>query len=156
MEDLMDGRILPEPFQLAYEQLWARSLGDSGPGAGVGNHPLSGQSGILGRASGKVENAGWRTSSGEADMVGQIAGPKNKQVGKTSRTLKDERAFRFKQKVDKDLRRIAAKINAFQDGRNSELAGQRVCEGRCKKYGEIEWSFCARCGGPMRDLDPQE
>lgn len=152
----MDGRILPEAFQVAYEQLWARSLGDSGPGAGVGNHPLSGETGKLGKAPGKVENAGYRLSSGQAVPIGKITGPKNKQVGRTSRTLKDERAFKFKQRIDRELRRLAAKIRAFEDGRNIDFAGQRVCTGKCKKFGEIEWTYCARCGGPMRDLEKDE
>lgn len=152
----MDGRILPEPFQLAYEQLWARCFADGGPGAGVGSHPLDGSRGEVGVAPGKVENAGWRLGSGKATPVGQISGPKTKMVGKTSRTLKDENAWRLKKKIDRQLRRIAAQIRAFEDGRLVETAGQRVCAGRCKRFGDAEWSYCCHCGGPMRELEPDE
>lgn len=152
----MDGRILPEPFQVAYEMLWTRTYSDGGVGGGVGSHPLDGARGVVGKADGKVENAGWRMNSGETTPVGQIGGPKQKTVGKTSRTLRDERAFRFKQKIDKDLRRIAAKIRAFEEGSRLENAGQRVCAGRCGRFGEIEWTYCANCGGPMRDLERDE
>lgn len=152
----MDGRILPEPFQLAYEQLWARCFSDGGVGAGVGSHPLDGSWGVVGKADGKVENAGWRVSSGKRDAVGQIAGPKQKTVGKTARTLRDERAFKFKQKVDKQLRRIAAQIRAFEAGSRLENAGHRICTGRCRRYGDADWTYCANCGGPMREIEPNE
>jgi len=159
---MMDGRILPEPFQVAYEMLWARSLGDGGPGAGVGSHPLDGSAGAVGVAGkggpgGKVENAGWRLSSGQAEKaVGRNAGPQKKSVGKTSRTMRDERAFELKKKVDRQLRRIAAQIRAFEDGRKIESAGQRVCTGRCKRFGDGEWTYCAHCGGPMREKTDDE
>jgi hypothetical protein len=156
----MDGRILPEPFQTAYEQLWARTYSDGGVGAGVGSHPLDGARGVVGKADGKVENAGWRVNSGQADAVGQISGPKQKTVGKTARTLRDERAFQFKQKVDKELRRIAAKIRRWEENGGREVgtehAGQRVCAGRCKRFGDVEWSYCCWCGGPMREVEKNE
>jgi hypothetical protein len=157
----MDGRILPEGFALAYEMLWVRALGDGGPGAGVGNHPLNGSAGTVGVAGrgapgGKVENAGWRLSSGQTDAVGRTAGPQKKPVGKTSRTLKDERAFRFKQKIDRELRRLGKKIEAFEDGRNIDSAGQRVCTGRCKRFGDADWAYCPVCAGPMREVERDE
>jgi hypothetical protein len=95
-------------------------------------------------------------SSGKATPVGQISGPKNKQVGKTSRTLRDERAWKLKQKIDRDLRRLAAKIRAFEEGRNIDFAGQRVCAGRCKRFGDAEWTYCCHCGGPMREIESDE
>ena len=150
----MDGRILPEPFQVAYEMLWTRAYSDGGVGAGTAGHPLDGRKGRVGVANGKVER--WRVNSGKKDAVAGSVGPKQKTVGKTSRTLRDERAFRFKQKIDKDLRRLAAKIRAFEEGSRLENAGQRVCAGRCGRFGELEWTYCANCGSPMRDLERDE
>jgi hypothetical protein len=123
----------------------------------VGSHPLDGKRGEVGVSDGKVENAGWRTSSGKADrVVGQSSGPKQKTVGKTARTLRDEKAWDFKKRIDKDLRRLAAKIRAFEEGSRLESSGHRVCTGRCKKYGDMDWTYCARCGGPMREIENDE
>ena len=159
----MDGRILPEGFALAYEQLWCRALGDGGPGSGVGSHPLNGSAGVVGVAGrgapgGKVENAGWRVSSGQKDFVGQSGpvGPQKKSIGKTARTLKDERAWEFKKRIDKELRRLGKRIVAFEAGQNSDNAGQRVCTGRCKRFGDGGWAYCPHCAGPMREIEKDE
>jgi hypothetical protein len=160
----MDSRILPELFAEAYERLWDRTYKDGGidgggGDGGGGNHPLNGNAGVVGMAEGKVKNAGWRVSSGEETLIGLKTGAQvsdMKRVGKTAATLKNERLFKYKVKVDKRLRRLAREISAMVDGRNVVAAANRVCTGRCKKYGDAEWDYCARCGGPMRQVEENE
>lgn len=148
----MDARILPDSFAGAYEALYARALSD-----GVGdNHPLSGREGILGKDPGKPIGQ-YRVSTGESTSIGKLGGPKTKQVGKTSRFLKDEGAFRLKRRVDKQLRKIAREVHAYLEGdKKWQSAGSRVCAGKCKRFGDGEWNYCARCGGPMREIEDED
>lgn len=150
----MDSRILPEMFCTAYEAVCVQALDD---GSGGGNHPLSGRAAELGRAEGKPTGQ-WPVKSDEKVSIGQKSGPGSslKTVGKTSKFLRDERAFRLKQRMDKRLRAMAREMMAFMDGKEIRAAVSRVCTGKCKKLGDAEWMFCARCGGPMRDLDEGE
>lgn len=150
----MDARILPEQFLLAYEGLTARALTD---GSGS-NHPLSGRDAELGKADGKPTGQ-WPEKTSDVTSIGQVGGPKTKQVGKTSKFLADERAFRLKRKMDKRLRAMAREMMAFLEGANEKQAGlaaSRLCTGKCRKIGDGEWLFCARCGGPMRDMEGDE
>lgn len=149
----MDSRLLPEAFVTMYEALVMVALDD---GLGGGAHPMSGRAAEVGRADGKAVNQ-WRTNSGAVTSMDRTTGPKSKQVGKTARTMKDERAWRLKVKIDKRLRGLAREIQGYLDDscRVEELM-YRVCTGRCRKFGDAEWSFCARCGGPMRELDKND
>lgn len=153
----MDSRILPELFADAYERLWDRAFRDGGVDGN--NHPLNGSAGVVGVEPGNAVGQ-WRVSSGEAELTiaKKASGDKaqTKQVGKTARTLRDERAFRLKTKMDKRLRAMAREICAALEGRNTIAATHRVCTGRCKKFGEVEWDYCARCGGPMREMEEDE
>ena len=156
-------RMVPDSFGTAYEQLWAAAYSDGGVdgGAGLGgggNHPLNGKAGELGREAGKPTGQ-WPVRSSEVTSVGgKSSGPGSslKAVGKTARTMRDERAFKLKVKVDKRLRKIAREVLASLEGRNVLAATQRVCAGRCKKYGEVDWTYCAHCGGPMREIEETE
>lgn len=125
-----------------------RALND---GVAVGGDQAARDS-ALGKADGKPVGQ-WRVGSGEVTSIDRTVGPKNRQVGKTSRTLKDEKFFNFKVKTDKKLRRLAREILALLEDRGPEMAGMRVCAGRCRKFGDGEWVFCARCGGPMREIE---
>jgi hypothetical protein len=154
----MDSRILPADFAVGYEALTSRSLSDGMEG--VGERTQAGAD--LGRASGKVVKGvgarGWRLSSGGVDVVGTRNGgsdnkSRQKVVGKTAKTLKDERALRFKQKIDKRLRRIAKEIHAFLENAEVAVERQRMCGGHCRRLGESSWLYCPNCGGPMNELD---
>lgn len=142
-------RALPDSFVAVYEALWVKSL-DSGDG--TAGHPLSGRGADLEMPGGKATGQ-WRVSSGEATTLGRRNGPELKTVGKTARTMRDERAFRLKTKIDKRLRQMAREISAFLEGTDLRAATQRVCAGRCKKFGEKDWSYCPSCGSPMREVE---
>ncbi len=150
----MDSRLLPQSFVDAYEALQARALTD---GSGS-NHPLSGRDAELGKADGKPTGQ-WPEKTSDVTSIGQVGGPKTKQVGKTSKFLADERAFRLKRKIDKRLRGLGREMMAFLEGaseKDAAAAASRLCTGKCRKIGDGEWVFCARCGGPMRDMDGEE
>jgi hypothetical protein len=144
----IDSRILPEQFTSAYEALWAMCY-NSGGG-------MDGQNGggDIGRADGRAVGQ-WRVKSGEVTSVGTVAPQSVKQVGKTARTMRDERAFKFKTKIDKRLRLMAREILASLDanGLLASVPRVRVCSGRCKKIGEAEWLYCPFCRGPMAEMD---
>lgn len=145
-------RALPDSFLTVYEALWVKSM-DAGDG--TSNHPLSGRGSDLEMPGGKATGQ-WRVSSGEVTTVGKRNGPELKTVGKTARTMRDERAFRLKTKIDKRLRQMAREISAFLENREVRGATQRICAGKCKRIGEKDWSYCPNCSSPMRELDPNE
>lgn len=147
----MDSRILPELFTSTYEALYLKSLDDGMAGMGSRNDEKA----ALGIAEGKPTGVA-RVSSSEVTSVGKLGPGSSKLVGKTSRTMKDERAFRLKVKVDKKLRAIAREVQAFLEHRDMRLAAARVCAGKCKKFGDAEWTYCARCGGPMREVESSD
>lgn len=150
----MDARILPEGFAGPYEALFARALSDGGVDGS--NHPLNGSAGVLDKAPGTPVGQ-YRVSSGESTSIGKMGGPKTKQVGKTARTMKDERAFRVRVLIDKRLRKMGREIEAFLDGKKKwQNAGLRACAGRCKKFGDGEWVYCPWCGGPMREMENED
>lgn len=167
----MDARILPDAFGVWYEALHVKALRD---GSGSDRHPLRGDgettgsldddggavlSGALEKAEGKPVGQ-WRVSTGESTSLGKSPGPKMKQVGKTSRFMGDERAWAFKRKIDKRLRRIAKEIHVELDKLERGVGGPeplaRRCAGKCGRFGEPTWHFCANCGGPMREVEASD
>lgn len=145
-------RYLPQAFRDAYEALCVESLNDGMPQLG---HQAA-RSAELGRAAGNPVGQA-RVNSSQVTSMGRKTGGPEKVLGKTSKTMKNEVAFRFKQKVDKRLRGLAREILSLLDGNRDtivRMAATRICTGRCKKIGEYSWSFCPSCGGPMRDPDP--
>lgn len=148
----MDPRILPESFVAVYEALWVRAL-DSGDG--TSNHPLSGRGAELEMPGGKATGQ-WRVSSGETTTVGRKNGPELKTVGKTARTMRDEAAFRLRTKIDKRLRQMAREIGAFLDGQEVKIAAYRICTGKCKRFGDKDWTYCPNCSAPMREVEKDD
>lgn len=144
----MDARILPDLFATMYEALTLRALDDGMSGMGRRNDA----SAELGLSDGKPTGDA-RVSSGETTSVGKLGPRKAKLVGKTARTMRDERMFGHKVRVDKKLRAMAREIEALLEGRDVRIMNVRVCAGKCKKFGDSEWTYCARCGGPMREVD---
>lgn len=69
-------------------------------------------------------------------------------------SFKSEIAVDYRRKIDRRLRRLAREIKLFldEDG-TAHRSGQRKCSGKCKKIGEPDWVYCARCGGPMIEED---
>ncbi len=165
--DLVDVvRMMPHQFVDAYEALCVEAYnsgggidglptGGGGVGSGSGGESV-GMDGGLGKADGRAQGQ-WRTDSGVETTIGTVKVGKAqfKRVGKTGNGMRDERAFRMKTRVDKRLRSIAREIlaNLYESEKFSSIS--RVCTGRCKRIGESDWLFCARCGGPMTENDSQ-
>lgn len=155
----MDSRLLPEAFTTAYEFLNSLAMDDGTMGE---NHPLNGDAGKLGKADGARTNQ-WRDNSGQMTrgLGKSMSGDKaaTKRVGKTSRTMRSERLFRYKQKVDKRLRRLATEMFLMmqeKNGENDNIVSRsygRNCVGTCRRIGELEWKYCPNCGGMMMDMD---
>lgn len=143
-------RMMPGQFVDAYEAMVAAAFNSGGGMDGVAGVSV----GELGKADGRAQGQ-WRVSSSDVTTIGTVAATSVKQVGKTARTMRDERFFRLKVKIDKRLRGIAREVLASLNATdlNSCL---RVCSGRCKKIGDSEWIYCPRCGGPMAELDDSE
>lgn len=157
----IDPRILPEAFCTYYEALYVKSVIDGGVDGGgdgrAGSHPLNGTRAEVGIADGKVPRGGVRHSSGHVDTVAAgSSGPKMKQVGKTSKFLRDEAAWNARIKIDKRLRQMAREIRDILDGKSEKVAGRRICTGRCKRLTENSWNFCANCGGATREMDSSD
>lgn len=102
----------------------------------------------------KVKKTSGRTSTSQGDKT-LAAGTGGKSKNHAEIQFKNERAVDFRRLVDRKLRRIAREIEEFlTEGDGSSLkSGKRRCSGRCGKIGEPDWQYCARCGGPMMEVD---
>lgn len=151
---IVDGEIagvvlgfLPKKFVFFYELLADLAYGERRLDASGAMAPSEG-----GRQ--KVKKSNGRTSTNGVDKTLAASGRgKSKNHGEIQ--FKDERAVDFRRLVDRKLRRIAREIEEFLAGGDgsSLRSGKRRCSGRCGKIGDPEWMFCARCGGPMMEVD---
>jgi hypothetical protein len=150
-------RILPEQFMNVYEALWLATFTDGVEGYGERNAAAAELERATGKVTAGVGARGARLSSGVMDVVGTRNGGSDKKsrskvVGKTTKTLKNERNFLFKQKMDKRLRRMGKEILSYLEGSELEKDKIRKCF-VCKTYGSCSWYFCPQCGGRMTDED---
>lgn len=95
-----------------------------------------------------------------------------KRGQKSSVLMRSEWASLLKERTDRKLRKIARELkNALDEddelrmdaaskgagGKNGRVRGmaapRRRCSGKCGKFGESDWLYCARCGGPMNEVD---
>lgn len=123
-------RFCPAGFIDAYERLID---------AGVGEQNLGSAGGIGGELGTVLGGGGERRGGGQG-------------------LVRSERFVEYRRRLDKRLRRISREILAElnPDSENGSKIGVptvRICSGKCKKIGDVEWLFCARCGGPMREKD---
>lgn len=138
---------IPENLVTAYEALWILSYGS---GAGyIGDPNALVPTGAGGNQS-KMKSSDERVYRGVAKGGG-------KGRGSTRSVIRDERAFEFKRKMDKRMRRMASEIDEWlkvkkladkgvedMEGLDG-VSGAAVCDG-CKRYMERDWKYCARCG----------
>jgi hypothetical protein len=71
--------------------------------------------------------------------------------------IRSERALMGRYRLDRKLKRIVNDLRyllAEVNGADHTRPLMRQCAGRCRKIGESDWLFCARCGGPMQDITP--
>lgn len=154
-------RWMPRDLVTWYVALCGRITGPSGPGMddtvipGTGK-PYGGLGSLISSSSSSL-----KPDSG-------------KRGQKSSVLMRSEWASLLKERTDRKLRKIARELkNALDEddelrmdaaskgvggkdgvgGKNGRSATRRRCSGRCGKFGESDWLYCARCGGPMNEVD---
>jgi hypothetical protein len=138
------GRWMPRDFVTWYVAVV--NLIDGGSGSGVDETAIPG----LGRAYGGIG-----TSKSEASESLKLNS--KKMAAKSSVLMRNEWASVVKENVDRKLRKIARELkNKLDDDVKRAATGQkrigRKCSGKCGKFGESDWVYCARCGGPMQEI----
>lgn len=131
-----------EKLVTAYEALWIKTYGS---GAGYIGDPNALVPSGAGGNQFKMGGSGERVYRGVAKGGGGS--------GSRRSIIKDEKAFNFKRKMDKRMRRMASEINEFMI--SSKVSGIEVVEAGskgaprcagCKCFVDREWRFCASCG----------
>lgn len=137
------GRWMPRDFVTWYVALVLRITGSSGNG-GVDDTIIPG----VGRAYGGMGSQS--SASSESLKLGS-----GKKDAKSQVLLRSEWASVVKEGVDRRLRKIGRELKNKLDDNPSLVnkSERRRCSGRCGKFGESDWVYCARCGGPMREVD---
>jgi hypothetical protein len=129
----------PEGFIFKYELLWLTAFGRSVTGLQ--------RSETVGRSGAKRIT---RVSTSQVETRGGAR--KGKGSGKGGVDISDESALVMKGRVDRKLRAIARDIENFMNGQGRDVYGRR-CAGKCKRFGDGQWSYCPNCGGRMEELD---
>ncbi len=111
---------------------------------------------------------GSRANSTNLPGVGRGSGPRISTNQTETRTItrtrtpnanwtviRSERALLGRFRLDRKLKRIVTDLRnllAEIDSGDHTRPVWRQCAGRCRKMGEPDWLYCARCGGPMQDI----
>jgi hypothetical protein len=139
-------RYLPDGFLFRYELLWLRAYGAAG---GAGEKVADPDAAVVGTK--RVT----RVSTGQTETRGGAhAGHRMPGVG-TKVIVRDDRAFRIKQRVDRKLRALAREIGVYlSDDGGVERAGVRRCtRPTCRKWAEESWTFCPWDGAPTEEVN---
>lgn len=129
---------LPKGLREQYELLWCRAYG-SDPAVSVGDANV-------------IRGVGKRTTRSDSGQKVNVPGAPTatKKFGSNQRNvIQNRRAYDFKNKVDRKLRRISHDIE-------EELAGRvtifkvNICS-HCARLGDEDWRFCPSCGGTMKE-----
>lgn len=141
-------RYLPDRFVDVYMQLVDLVMGPgngySGTGRGMGpsDNPVVGATKRGGLGS-SVSDA-----SESLNPISSSAKGNNRSL------MASEWASIERSKVDAKLRKIAREVKKILDG--SAASGNRTvtrkCGGRCGKFCDSTWLYCASCGGPTIDV----
>lgn len=137
---------IPDNLVMMYEALWIKTYGS---GAGYIGDPNSLTPDKAGGNQMKMAGSDERVHRGVAKSGRAGSNAARKTI------IKDERAFEFKRKMDKRMRRMASEIEEWirsskvmgvdvTEGGSGEVSVPR-CEG-CQSFVDREWRFCARCG----------
>ena len=137
---------IPENLVTMYEALWVKTYGSA---AGYIGDPNSLTPEKAGGNQMKMGGSDERVHRGVARSKAGGGNAARKAI------IKDERAFEFKRKMDKRMRRMASEIEEWI--RSSKVMGVDVIEGGsgevsvprcegCQSFVDREWRFCARCG----------
>lgn len=135
---------LPDGFVGAYENLWIAAYGSGAIGVRTAD----------GRVS-AVKDAPPRTSSGTVDRFGGVGAGHKNPAARTTSILRNERALSTKTWVDRKLRALAREL-VLRMNDESDSNAPRRCAGRCKRWADVEWSYCPNCGAPTETVDGGE
>ena len=127
---------LPKILTEAYELLWCESYG-------TGMISIGDPIGIHG--TGKAFRGRW-----DSDQVETRAGAtaKKKLSASQKNVIKNPRAYAEKIKIDKRLRQLGRDVEDFLNKVQKQPTWVMKCT-KCRKMGEDDWKFCARCGNTM-------
>lgn len=150
---------IPDNLVTAYEALWVKTYGSDAAFMGDPNAltKIEGKGESKRGVVGKGNPMRMKDSSERVYRSGATP-PKGRGSGKS--IIKDESAFEFKRKMDKRMRRMASEIDQWiRKGKLVEVKRDTVSDGEgsghkcpgCKRYAEVDWRFCARCGMSMCD-----
>jgi hypothetical protein len=140
-------RYLPPEFVRMYsaliDMMTGPGTGYAGSGLGVGD-----ENAIQG--VGKKRGGLGLASSGGSESLSL----KNKVKGKgeSPALVKSERAMVMRSKMDRALRKLARQMKIWLREEVDAKIDRRKCSGKCGRFGESDWIYCAKCGGPMYDV----
>jgi hypothetical protein len=135
-------RWMPRDFVQWYVALVSLITGPSGYG-GVDENVVPGTGKAYG-GMGAVKSA----SSESLKLTGGQLRPGSEVL------MRSEWASDMRVKVDRKLRKIARDLkNMLDDDSKRRSYVRRRCAGQCKKFGEADWLYCAKCGGRMEQVD---
>lgn len=135
-------RWMPRDFVQWYVALVSLITGPSGYG-GVDENVVPG--------SGKAYGGMGSLKSGSSESLKLTGGQFRPESGVLMRS---EWASDMRVKVDRKLRKIARELkNMLDDDSKRRSYVRRRCAGQCKKFGEADWLYCAKCGGRMEQVD---
>lgn len=141
-------RFLPKDLLFLYEQVLLEEFGTHNLGASWAGDPN--QLPKIGRGSG-----GLRATKSEQPEIRSVTRSRSANARKT--VIRSERAMTERTRIDRKLKRIVREMKNFlaslDDPSFDAVPTQRRCSGKCKKFGDPEWLYCARCGGPMAEVD---
>ena len=130
---------MPEGFLFRYELLFLATYGRAIVGAQRrdGEVQISSARRVVRVSTNQTETRGPAKRGGKPSQIGGV------DIGR-------EVALGFKRRIDRKLRAIDRDIQRFL--RDDVRAGMRRCS-VCRKFGEDDWLYCARCGHPMEEVD---
>lgn len=129
--------LLPPDLVENYRSLAGRALSLPG-GVYVGD--------AIEKASGRAVT---RISSGQTETRGPAKG--SRKSGGSKDFIRDERAFAFKGKMDRKLRKLAREIRAWLNDSGETRYDVRRCS-VCRQFGDPEWLYCPKDGKPMESV----
>jgi hypothetical protein len=132
--------LLPAEFIQRYTWLWEKALGPAGSGDATGQQ-LARDAGLE-RARTRTEYRGTRITGASS------TGKKWKRMGLA---VRDEKALKLKDRIDRRLRSIARDIAAFEDtGGKGEGKGTETAQcTACGIVADSSWNFCPYDGRRM-------
>lgn len=133
-------RFLPTEFARLYEALVHRGLAVPGSMRGGRGYDESVIHGV-GR------NGGWALVSETPQKIGLSSSGEKASGNKT--TVLSEAAVAQRQKVDREVRKLARKIKGWFEDESGKNVIWRCTGQKCGRFAEEDWRYCPWCGGDV-------